>query len=186
MKPLESLDRRHLNAAIAWLELGSKNHREAKEELWQMNSCCRTHPRFLHIWWHICTRAGDWDTCLEIAKQRIHVRPDDGDNWSDLSHTLHRMNRTKEALDSLLAVADKFPQSDLIPHNLACYLCVLGRVDEARNWLWQALKAATRKGQGRKRFQSALDDPELKPLQPDLRSLSATKLLLPSDVGNVN
>ena len=171
MKTFGQEDQRHIEVAIAWLKLSKKNHQEASEELWQINPRFRKHPRFLHIWWHICSKAGNLDASLEIAKQRLEVDPNDGPSWSDLSWTLHRMGKTQEALDSLWAVKGRFPRYDLIPHNLTCYLCVLGRIEEARVWMRRTLEVAAKEGEEAKRRQRMLDDPELEPLWPDLKAL---------------
>ena len=49
------------------------------------------------------------------------------------------MNRTLEAWDNLLPVAGKFPEVGTIPHNLACYACRLGNLEQAQSWLEKAM-----------------------------------------------
>lgn len=57
-------------------------------------------------------------------------------------------------------MADKFPDQWLIPYNLACYACQLGRLDEAREWFRRALTM----GDGKAIKLEALNDPDLAPL----------------------
>ena len=77
-----------------------------------------------------------------------------------LAFALHELKRTREALDTLLPVADKFPTLWVIPYNLACYYCQLGQLPEARDYLAQAFKLG-----GKKAIQpQALEDPDLAPL----------------------
>jgi len=69
-------------------------------------------------------------------------------------------HRTKEAFDALLPVADKFPEQWLIPYNLSCYCCQLGRLDEAREWFHRALTLGDENAIKR----AALNDPDPAPL----------------------
>jgi hypothetical protein len=59
-----------------------------------------------------------------------------------------------------LPIADKFPDLWVIPYNLACYTCQLGRLDEARLWFDRALTI----GDAKEIKLAALDDADLAPL----------------------
>ena len=85
--------------------------------------------------------------------------PDRSDGWIHRSYALHALKQTQGAHDSLLPVADRFPQVWTIPYNLACYCAQLGRLDECEEWFKKAMtidKQTVR--------QAAVDDPDLKPL----------------------
>jgi hypothetical protein len=59
----------------------------------------------------------------------------------------------------LLPALDRFPKEPTIPYNLACYACVLGRVEEARRLLERAITISGVHGDQVKL--QALDDPDL-------------------------
>ena len=80
-----------------------------------------------------------------------------------MAFALHELKRTQEAFDALLPVADKFPEQWVIPYNLACYTCQLGRMDEARGWFHRALAT----GDEKEIKLQAIDDPDLAPLMGD-------------------
>ena len=65
----------------------------------------------------------------------------------------------EEALSVLTGVAEKFPKEWMIPYNMACYLCQLERLAEAKPNLARALEIG---GKGIRT--AALSDEDLKPL----------------------
>ena len=72
------------------------------------------------------------------------------------------MKRTAEAEALLLPALEHFPTESTIPYNLACYACVLGRVEEARRLLERAIEVS---GDGGDKVKlAALDDPDLQRL----------------------
>ena len=150
-------DKRHLEAAEGWLELGL--HLEANEELEKITPQLRGHPDVLELRWHIFAKEKKWEACVDIATATIKLAPDRSGGWIHRSFALHEMKRTQEAFDQLLPVADKFPKSWTIPYNLGCYCSVLHQFDEAQKWLKQAFAV------GNKTVKlTALDDEDLKPL----------------------
>jgi tetratricopeptide (TPR) repeat protein len=151
-------DRLHLRAAEGWLELG--NCLEATEELEKITPELRAHPDVLRMRVEIFSAAKKWDFAAEVANALCRTVPDDSYGYIRRAFALHELKRTKEAFDTLLPVADKFPELWVIPYNLACYTCQLGRLDEARQWFDRALKA----GDEKKIKLAALDDPDLAPL----------------------
>jgi tetratricopeptide (TPR) repeat protein len=96
---------------------------------------------------------------VDIAAAIIKLDPNRPDAWIHRSFALHELDRTQEAFDQLLPVADRFSQAWLIPYNLACYCAQLGRLAESENWLKKAMAIDE---QTVKR--AAIDDPDLKPL----------------------
>ena len=157
MKPLSTPDSHHLRAAQGWLELG--NPLEANGELERITPELRSHPDILDLRWHIDAQANKWAACVEIADTLIKLDPSRSDAWIHRSYALHRVNRTQEAFDKLLPVANKFPQVWTIPYNLACYSAQLGRLDESQEWLKRAMGIDAQTVQ-----RVAMDDPDLKPL----------------------
>ena len=165
MKPLQPPDSMHLLAAQGWLELG--DHLEAPAELQKIKPRLRLHPDVLEVRWSISARAKDWGKCQEIANAIVRAVPQRASGWIDLSFALHEMKQTEEAFRNLLRVASQFPENPLIPYNLACYACQMGRQWEAKQWLDQACKT----GDARRIKLQALEDADLKPLWAHIEKL---------------
>ena len=158
MKPLEHPNSFYLIAAEGWLELG--DHLEANEELERISAELRGHPDVLHVRWRVFAAARKWEAAAEIAQGICQLAPDEQFGWIHLSYSLHEIKRTKEALDTLLHVASRFPNNWLVAYNLACYQTQLGALEEAWRWLGYAMDKADRKEIKLK----ALDDLDLEPL----------------------
>ena len=72
------------------------------------------------------------------------------------SFALHEMKRTQEAYDELKPALDTFKNEHLVWYNMACYACVLGNKDEARELLGKAIELG-----GDAVKTQALEDPDL-------------------------
>ncbi len=79
VQALESTNRRYLEAAQGWLELGDRT--EAKAELEKIAPEVRTHPDVLKVRWEICAAEGEWEAALEIAATLIQTEPEDPLGW---------------------------------------------------------------------------------------------------------
>jgi tetratricopeptide (TPR) repeat protein len=134
-------------------------HAEANEELERIAPLFRAHPDVLEVRWHIFARARKWEACVDLAEAIVKCDPTRQDAWIHRSFALHELKRTQEAFDSLLPVAGKFPEVWVIPYNLACYCAQLGRLDNARGWLEQAMSIDEKTVK-----RVAIDDPDLMPL----------------------
>lgn len=152
-------------AAEGWLELG--DHREAALELENIRHKLRLHPDVLEVNWKIFAQTKNWIRCREIGQALIRAVPDRVNGWIDLSFALHELRQTDQAFENLLKVASRFPDHPLVPYNLACYTCQLGRIWEAQQWLAQAMKI----GDARKIKAQALEDIDLKPIWNQIEAL---------------
>ena len=158
MKPLEQPDSFYLVAAVGWLELD--NHLEANEELERISAEMRGHPEVLQVRCRVYAAASKWEAAVEIAQGICQLAPDEPFGWILLSCGLHQTKRTKEALDTLLHVAHKFPNNWLVAYNLACYHTQLGELGQAWRWLGYAMDKADTK-----EFKiQGLDEPDFQPL----------------------
>lgn len=165
MSELQSPDIHHLNAAEGWLELG--NHREALAELERISAAEQGRLEVLGVRWSITAQFKSWEECVRIGTSIVELAPKEVFGWIHRSYALHELKRTQEARDLLLPAVKKFPKNETIPYNLACYECQLGEVDAARDWLRRAMKLrhpAALKAQ-------ALEDPDLKPLWPEIKAM---------------
>ena len=164
MKRLEPPDTFHVQAAQGWLELG--NYIEANEELEKVTPQLRAHPDVLKVRWEVYAAVEKWEAALDIAAALTQLNPEDPLGWFHRSFALHQLKRTAEARDNLLGVVNKFPVNATVRYNLACYECLLGRLEEAKQWLEKAFTL----GDSRKTKLTALEDPDLEPLWKDIGS----------------
>ena len=129
--PPEDMSR--LRAAEGWLELGLP--RDAAQELDGLSPRSCDSSLALKIQWRIRAAAGEWETCVRIGERLVELDADEAFGWIHRSYALHELKRTREASDLLTPALDKFPEEDLVPYNLACYACQLGRIEEAKQLL---------------------------------------------------
>lgn len=149
---------------MGWMELG--NPREALNELAQISPANAQNPQVLELKWQIYARLESWDFSLPVAQTFCTVAPALEQGWLHQAVSLYRLNRTEEAWNLLLPMAQKFPRSWVIPYDLACYACQLGRLDEGRVWLQKAFLL----GEPKEIKILALADPDLKVLWPEIES----------------
>ena len=138
MQPLEPPNTHHLVAAQGWLELG--NHEEAFEELEKIDAPLRGHPDVLDIRWGIYAAAEKWEYAVEIGDALVRTAPERTTGWIHRSYALHCLKRTQEAYDQLKPALEQFSEVELPWYNLACYACVLGNKEEAKELLDKAIE----------------------------------------------
>jgi predicted Zn-dependent protease len=155
---LQAPDIHYCSAAVGWLELGNAD--EAIAELEKISAEGRRLPDVLELSWQIYSKALQWETCVEVARELTRVAPKRTVGWIHLSFALHELKRTREAHENLTCVLERFPDDWLIRYNLACYACQLGNPEEATRWL----AGAGLKGNAKKIQQMAKKDPDLAPL----------------------
>jgi predicted Zn-dependent protease len=162
---LELNDRRKLEAAEGWLELG--DWLEANEELERITPEMRAHPFVLRVRWGVYAEAKKWEMAAEVARGISVILPDNSWGWIQWAFSLHELKRTKEAWGVLIPIVDKFPDEYLMRYNLACYCCQLGKLKEAMQWIELAIDLA-----GKKDIRMmALNDPDLEPLWVDISEI---------------
>jgi tetratricopeptide (TPR) repeat protein len=159
MKSLEQADKVHLNAAEGWFGLGDLV--SASDELEKITPAFRAHPAVLLMRCKIYQAAKKWGYLIEISQTLIEQLPKLAEAWIHRSYALHELNRTREAFDLLLPAAKKFPKLPVIPYNLACYACQLGKLEDAMKQIEQAIDLADKNNDIRL---DALEDPDLEPL----------------------
>jgi len=136
------------------MELG--NHEEANEELELIDAPLRAHPDVLEVRWLIYQKVENWELCENIGTALVKLAPERTTGWIHRSFALHEMKRTQEAYDELKPALDTFKKEQIIWYNMACYACVMGNKDEARELLDKAIELG---GDAVKAM--ALEDPDL-------------------------
>jgi predicted Zn-dependent protease len=155
----------HLEAAEGWLGLGDYN--AANDEVDQITPQFRTHPDVLSLRCSIYIKAERWEMAAEIARELSDLVPDELLGHYHLADALHMLGRTKEAQETLIAVADKFPDDPMVAYNLACFACQLGKKKEAIKWLERAIN----KGGKEDICTLALNDPDLEPMWAEIEEI---------------
>src|SRR5213595_1426902 len=102
MKVLEESDRRHLEAAEGWLELGSWE--EGTAELQQLTQDASSHPETLRVMIGFLVAAGQWDAAGVCVLALCFRFPDRSEGWYFLGMALNRAGRCAQGRDAVLAV----------------------------------------------------------------------------------
>jgi tetratricopeptide (TPR) repeat protein len=169
MLELDFSDARCLLAATGWLELG--NEVEARSELGLISEAGRRHVDVLEVRWEICAREQDWEDGVRTAQVFLEVAPGNPSGWVYQAYALRRTAQggLEQALEALLPAYKRFPKEAVIPFNLACYACQLGRLKAARMWLKRAIAI---EGESTITIREmALREPDLKPLWEEIKGL---------------
>ncbi len=160
---LSDLDKRHLLAAVGWLELGPQNLAEATEELDRVEKANQGAFEVLGVRLQILLSAKVWREAVTVGNRLIDLQPSHPEFWIGLAYATRRMDGggIPQARQVLLRASDRFKNEPIIFYNLACYECQLGDLDSARSWLDQALAV----GDKRQLEAMARTDPDLLPLR---------------------
>lgn len=129
MKKLPPEARQFLEAAEAWLHLGS--HVEANEELDKIAPELRAHLEVLDVRWEVYAKAKRWDGALEIATALTTAKPNRTKNWLRRSESLEALGRPIDALANIQSAvkSNDWPVDDL--YELASEAARLGGTSEA-------------------------------------------------------
>ena len=167
MKPLEPPHTHFLNCAQGWLLFG--DHAGAETELDRLDPEARAHPDVLEVRYEIHALRKDWGRCFDLAQQVLQQVPERPFGWLQGAYAVRRMagGGLAAAFDVLLPAVTMCPQEPVVFFNLACYTCQLGRLDEAWQWLQQAVKLSSRT----QIIEMARNDVDLDPLRERIEKL---------------
>ena len=163
---LESKDKFILESVSGWLMLG--NAAEALHELDQLSAEAKERPEALIVQWDIYAHVCRWTEAVDLADRLLKMIPDEPAGYIKRAYALHELKRTREAWETLAPVQDRFDTNWLIPYNLACYACQLGRSSEAVELIKQALVLGDRC----ELCDMALKDIDLEPIRADIEKLT--------------
>lgn len=165
---LEAPDIHYVRAAEGWLELGLPA--EAENELAQLSSAAHAHPLVLQALWQLHAHQHRWSQAHTIAETLVQVFPQDVNGWVHRAYAARRMDGggLQAAWDALRPAVELFPDETIIPYNLACYACQLGKLDAARHWLGRAREVAGKHTAREGIKAMALADPDLAPLREEV------------------
>src|SRR3954451_9959063 len=130
--PLEFPDRQYCEAAIGYTELGM--FEDANAELENVDPFNRTTPEVLSIRAAIYHGTKKWDLLEVVARQLTRLEPENVQWVVSLAYATRRAVSIESAREILLAAEAHFPKEPVIPFNLACYYCQLGKQNTAKDY----------------------------------------------------
>ena len=144
---------RNLLAAEGYLELGMLDR--ASLELEQIEPELRAGIDVMTMRCQIFMAAKQWEAAQDVAKHLVSLNPKEVQHWILAGYATRRAVNIEAARDILLRAKPFHPDEPMLDYNLACYVCQLGQIDEAKALLKVAISA-------KKEFKAmALDDPDL-------------------------
>lgn len=159
MEPLEPPALHQVKAAYGWLELGNTN--EAVAELQRLPGELQSLPGVQVARLDCLMAAKDWNAAEGLARVLCGQHSEEAGLWLHWSYAARRADGGSIAAsyEILAPCVERFPDEWLIAYNVACYLCQMDRLAEAR----ALLEHARDKG-GDKVDALAKDDEDLAPL----------------------
>lgn len=149
-------DQHHLRSAQGYVSLGM--WLEANAELESVQPRCRILPEVLRLRLVVYHATKKWDL-LEVVAGRLSEYEPENIQWViSQAYAVRRARSIENAKSIFLQARNRFPNEPLIYYNLACYYCVMGDLDEAKQHL---IKTFAIDPQWRLR---ALEDEDLQPL----------------------
>jgi predicted Zn-dependent protease len=146
-------------AAQGYHELGL--WREAWRELDGLTDETRHRPEVLEMRILILVNEHKWRDALSLSRRLAEAAPEQEGGWVHAAYCLHELGRTREAIQALLSAPPSLREKAIFHYNLACYSCVLGQLDEAREALHRSFALD-------KRYRDfARSDSDLDPLRPE-------------------
>jgi tetratricopeptide (TPR) repeat protein len=127
-----------------------------------------SHPQNFHVlWchWKLNKMQKRYKEMILSGWRLVSFYPEKASSWTAYGEALRMNGRLEDAIAKLLEAADHFPAEADFPYNLACYSCLLGRINEARGWLNKAAEFDP------EIWNEALKDPDLEPLKKEIESL---------------
>ena len=150
---------KHIMAAQGYHELGL--WREAWRELDELSNEAQRRPDVIEMRVLILINERKWAEALELSRRLAKVAPGEVGGWVHSAYCLHELGRTNDAIQTLLDAPAALRETAIFHYNFACYACVLGRIDAARNALRRSFELD-------KRYRDyARTDRDLEALRPE-------------------
>ncbi len=125
---------KHLAYALGFLQLGL--HAEAHAELAALPPEVATTSPALMLRLELAMAEEEWERVVAIAPELVGLDATEERPWVAWAYALRELKRINEAQETLLAGARMIDEpSPLVDYNLACYACLLGELEEAKQLL---------------------------------------------------
>ena len=129
---------KRLNAAVGYLSLGMPQ--EAWNELEDIDAKDRARPEVLKVRVEVCRALKQWEMMAEASNHLRTIEPDEVGHPLNMAYAVRRFKSEADAAEILSMALRRYYDDALVRYNLACYWCVMGRVEEARAMLEMACK----------------------------------------------
>jgi tetratricopeptide (TPR) repeat protein len=150
----------HIERSDGYIDL--KMPQRAEAELDQVPPANRDNAGYRRTALRMAFEKKDWVAAADLARILRQQFPGDPGYWIQLAYALRRVAGLESARTVLQEASVRFPKLAVIPFNMACYECRLGRNEEARRLLDRALELEPTYRE------TALEDEDLQPLWDDL------------------
>lgn len=128
---------------------------EASDELEAIGWDDRLKPEVLAVRCELYLTAQKWDMAADIACSLAGSHPEEAEWWVHWAYALREDGKVAEAKAVALRGLERHPDEAILHFNLACYLSLLGELDEAKVELRRSIELD-------RSFQKvAADDPDL-------------------------
>jgi len=122
--------------AAGYLDLGMP-----EEALIELDGAPLGSPALLHLRVEVLFRMKRWDEAALLCLPMLEKEPAEPAWWIQAAYAVRRAESMEAAEPILQAALKRHPSECLISYNLACYACVQGRHEEARDLLARAASA---------------------------------------------
>jgi tetratricopeptide (TPR) repeat protein len=140
MQVLPISEQFHIEAAKGWILLSDR--KEAYRELDHINRQWRKHPEVLELRWYLLAEEEKWEEAFAIAEKINEQYPDRLFGWLAHAHSCLKFTGDAESAWEILLPAHDLFDGPQIAYGLACYASLAGRLDDAREWLEEAVERA--------------------------------------------
>ena len=113
---------------------------DASNELERLPPEAKTHPLVLALRLDIYQEAEKWDAVEAVAQFMAEGDPGNPEWPLRWAFAVRKTRSFEEALEILERAKDRFPDEPTIRFNLGCYLCRLGRKEEAQAEVKRAIQ----------------------------------------------
>ena len=113
---------------------------DAEQERAALGTLLDHNPAGRELKLRILMGTGDWPRAVKLAMDLANEFPEQGHWFTHTAYCLHELGRTQEAREFLMTGPSSLKDDPLFYYNLACYECMLGRLDEARLLLGKAIE----------------------------------------------
>lgn len=139
--------------ANGYLELGMLD--AASDEIEAVEGEDRLSVEVLLFRSRLYNAAEQWELMEAVSKQVANTAPANPQGWIQWGNALRFQGRFEDARQVALKALKRHPEESHIWYNLACFLCLMGDLEESGSVLKKALKMNP------KLREAALDDPDL-------------------------
>jgi lipopolysaccharide biosynthesis regulator YciM len=125
---------KHLAYALGFLQLGL--HADAHAELAALPPEIAATAPALRVRLELAMAEEEWDRVIALAPDLVALDSAEERPWVAWAYALRELKRINEAQEILLAGVRMIGEpSPLVEYNLACYACLLGELEEAKQLL---------------------------------------------------